>query len=713
MYIHILYWNILYFIDFHIIIIFHCVFHPGFFPALYFGFVPVIPRYCGIHPPFCTWNKTESLVYFSNFNRMKKGCIIFFLAFTLALNAQKFPGGDLFYTVPFPVQVNNAIRAEWWHEYMDLPQHTAFFQSLLDLADSGRITAYSPEFPFAKALSAEEVQKILHKADTVYSDYAYLYTDADYFLVTHEITANNIVSVSFHEEWQYDSIAKTLRKNVKGIVLNARENENDPPQGAPLFYIRFDGKGISSGPAVMNPPAVILLTYDLHSRRQDEALFAGDSTMRMKLQAGAGMIIHSSINAKKNVFYDTLYPYNKPIDKKIIKSRLPGFQSANTMRFMEDWYVDLGKMTFTKNVHGIVLEKENESEQALGEGGERNKTVSFSRLAFLPLNGYVPSAFVPQQVIIPGFIYRENFFTNPIVRSDQTVFSDSAALMKMCTGICNLAENKKIRPYYYAAGSFYSGDKIKYTSAEIDSLFAHVHDKNLPAGLFDPDFYGETPFCYQKTGGLGFKESWVYDPQKNTFEKKVQSLSYLSTQLVNVQEANFMMPLFYLDLPPVTDTAKIMRPEFLVAKNIHAPVMIDHAWETDEEERRYNPQVFKNESAMDPSLRYHFVQQVIDNALAGKITVYDGTKPGLQLTSSQLQVKINSLKDSSFIKTDLSSDYLLFQEIIFVEDWYFNPATGEFYKKVNEIIFVNSDNFVDPYRIDFEKQDPVFAIKLN
>ena len=78
----------------------------------------------------------------------------------------------------------------------------------------------------------------------------------------------------------------------------------------------------------------------------------------------------------------------------------------------------------------------------------------------------------------------------------------------------------------------------------------------------------------------------------------------------------------------------------------------------------------------------------------------------------QLQTKIDSLKDSSFVQMDLPTDYLAFQEIIFVEDWYFNPATGEFYKKVNEIIFVNSDNFIDPYRIDFEKQDRVFSIKL-
>jgi hypothetical protein len=32
---------------------------------------------------------------------------------------------------------------------------------------------------------------------------------------------------------------------------------------------------------------------------------------------------------------------------------------------------------------------------------------------------------------------------------------------------------------------------------------------------------------------------------------------------------------------------------------------------------------------------------------------------------------------------------------------------------VNEIIFVNSDNSTDPFRIDFEKQDRVFAVKLK
>jgi hypothetical protein len=435
--------------------------------------------------------------------------------------------------------------------------------------------------------------------------------------------------------------------------------------------------------------------------------------MQMKNQAEAKMIARSMPNGKKLVFYDTIYPYNKPVDKKIAKARLPEFQSANAIRFFEDWNVDLNKMTFTKTVHGIVLEKQKEYDVLMGDWGKA-KFVSFSRLSFLPLNGYVPAPIpISDQAVIPNFIYRENFFTNPLVSRDQTIFTDSAKLMTMCIGICNLVQTRKLSPYYFADGAFTGAQKIPFSIRDIDSTFSNVHENVSREVLFDYNTFYETPFYYPKTGGLGFNEKWIYNPAKNDFEKQIQSIAYLSTQYVGNQESNFMLPLFFIDPPPIKDTAAIMKPEFLVAKNIQSPVMIDHTREVDEDDRRYYPQAFKNESVIDPSVRYAFVQEIINHALSGQLIVYDGVKTETALTPIRLRTKIDSLKDSAFVPIDLPTDYLLFQEIVFVEDWYFNPGTGEFYKKVHEIIFVNSDNFVDPYRIDFEKQKRVFCVKLK
>jgi len=241
-----------------------------------------------------------------------------------------------------------------------------------------------------------------------------------------------------------------------------------------------------------------------------------------------------------------------------------------------------------------------------------------------------------------------------------------------------------------------------------------VHKADIPASDYTTATYYAIPFYYQTIAGLGFDENWVYNSTTQTFEKQIQSVTVTRVQWVGYRESYFNLPLFSVHPPATKDPAAIMKPEFLVAKNIQSPVMINHAREMKERDNyTYYPQVFMNEGVMESSVRYNFVQQVINDALLGKLTVYNGTKTETVLTPAQLSVKINSLKDSSFVPMDLPTDYLAFQEIIFVEDWYFNPATGEFYKKVNEIIFVSSDNSIDPYRIDFEKQDRVFVIKLK
>lgn len=640
-------------------------------------------------------------------------CVVGFLSclFAFALHAQKFPVKDFFYTVPINIQANNNEHIEWWHECMEAPRQAAFFQSLLDLVDSGRVAAYAPGFPYSKKMSREEIHLLLHKTDTIYPDYGYLMEGEGYYVEYHDITAQSVHAISFHEEWQYDGEAKTFLKNVKGIILHGRITDSDFPLGTPLFYIPFDGKGIKSGPAVSNS-AIHGFTYDFHTRdynhviRPADVLFPDDTTMQKKNQEETKKIISAMLAGKKIIFYDTLCPYTTPLSKKVAAKNLPLYQSANAIRFLEDWNVDLNKMTFTKTVHGIVLEKENEYKRK-GNGEFPDFTsISFTRLAFLPLNeGPLPMVF-PNPAVVNDFIYRETFFKNPLVYREQTVFTDSAKLMKLCIGICDLAESKKLKAY-----SAYGNQAL--TDSAVASLFSEVHKADIPARVYTIENYDAIPFYYPTIAGLGFNENWFYNSTTQTFEKQIQSVTLTRVQWVGYKESYFNLPLFSVRPPAIQDPAAIMKPEFLVARNIQSPVMIDHTRELATSDQPYYPQVFMNENVMESSVRFSFVQQVINAALAGKITAYDGEKRETVLTPEQLRAKIDSKKDSSFVQMDLPTDYLAFQEIVFVEDWYFNPATGAFYKKVNEIIFVNSDNSIDPYRIDFEKQDRVFAVKLK
>jgi len=300
-----------------------------------------------------------------------------------------------------------------------------------------------------------------------------------------------------------------------------------------------------------------------------------------------------------------------------------------------------------------------------------------------------------------------------LINDQQTIVTDSAKLMGLCIDLCNLSETHRLPSYAQADDPWKNTNRIRMSNGNLDTLFSDAHKNPPPPPLTYEDTYAWRTLVYPNIGGLGFYENWTYDPIKKTFSKQVHSVSLSSTQWIGYRESFFFVPAFCLDVPLVTDTAAIMKPEFLVAKNMESPVKFNTRWSTGAYEDNSSPVVFTNEGAMEMSVRYSFMQAMINDALAGKIPAYDGVHTDTQISPSQLQLKIDSLKDSAFVATDLASDYLLFSEIIFVEDWYFNPATGAFYKKVNSIIFVKANADYDPYNVDLDNDKRVFCIKMQ
>lgn len=649
---------------------------------------------------------------------MKNYFVFYFclVALSLPISAQHFSKNDFFYTVPLKLQDNFYSQGQWWHEYLDVPQRTDFLQSILDIVDSGKVTVCYPSFPYSEKMSIETVDSILHRTDTLYPGYGYWeydWLDTIPRVEHHDLSSKDIHSISFHEEWIYDSIGKTLIKNVKGIILNFDYDPAGMGWLGAKFYIPFDGKGSSANNSKVKE--ISGFTYDFHTSdfanfsRSSNELFTDDTCMQEKCNAEVKMLVRTCLAGKKLKLYDTLYPYCKIIDKKILAGRMPICKTATAIRFYEDWSVDLNKMTFIKTVHGVVLEKQNEIPDPDGT------RVSFSPYVFVPLNGFVPSPQTfPNQVVVPNFIYREYFFVSlNSYYGQRTVFTDSLGLSKMCVSICDLAESQKLPAFEYDFLAFNGEGRKYYSKHYLDSLFNKAHAAVLNPELSKPENnFWEIPFFYQNVDGLGFRENWTFCSSTQKFEKKIYSVTLIADQLVGWKEAIIPIPLFCVDLPQIKDTLSIMKPEFLIGKNIQSLVLINHILGF-RDEYGHDPHTLIDESAMEQSMRYNFIQQIISAGLQGKIKIYDGANTNLELTPIQLRTKIDSLKDSTFFSTDLPTDYLLFQEIIFVEDWYFNPATGEFYKKVNGLIFVNTQDDPSDFDINLNFQKRIFSIKLN
>jgi hypothetical protein len=116
---------------------------------------------------------------------------------------------------------------------------------------------------------------------------------------------------------------------------------------------------------------------------------------------------------------------------------------------------------------------------------------------------------------------------------------------------------------------------------------------------------------------------------------------------------------------------------------------------------------------MYPSQRHRLIRQVLEPALAGKLTVYDGADTVKALAPAALKAKIDALKDSAFVKGDINTDYTLFNELIFDEDWYYDAVTQQFYKKVNAITFVHRKPDTDSEKGPVRNAVAVFTVKMR
>lgn len=646
--------------------------------------------------------------------------------------------GEFLYTVPIKKQEATVkAQTEWWHEYLEYPVNIKLLKPLLDKARRGEITVCKPEYPYKELMTKAELSAIMHPLDSFLVLYE---TDTGlpievYQRMKTDMSHEKIISITFHEEWFYNAESFTLNKKVKGILLHAVEDYNDYETAATaLFYIPFrtDAKS-NAGWQVKG------ITYDLNLDAVpfDARIYKSTVTLTdaaaLSDEKKSAMSIVNSMKAyakqKKAQVYDTLYPYNRLLGKDELLKRQNLIASANNIRFFEDWSLDPAAMCFEKNVRGIVLTKQELKLFPVTETDSMHYGY-YSRCAYFPMNQSAPYTVpVNGNFTLDSFQTTQSFGANVPQGMDHLIpNADTAKLKKLAIVISDRVEKGKIPAYAsWMNTNEYAGpwstERKPMSSLALQPVFERydtVQAENPETGDLKTSVL-VTHINYDDYHGFSFYESWSFDPVKNTFVKSVKSMSLMQFKYSYYGDLRGIAPAFEIDPVPVTDPASIMQPEYLVQRGLFSSCRIDycdvHGYE-DYSGWNIGPSIMEfSGTYLDniyPSQRYLFVQQVLNRIYAGQLQAYAPGTAGEKLSAEQLRAKIAGLSDSLHVRGDLGTDYALFNALTFEEDWYYNPETNQFYKKVRSITFETAapDTIDDNYN-HIHHQAPVFTIRLN
>lgn len=125
---------------------------------------------------------------------------------------------------------------DWWVQNIEGQQRETFLKTIISKTTQSEVKAYDD---FGKTLTAEQLQNIIHRVDTVWinSDTA----DSEPVAVEHAFNINDISALSFIEEWQLADNAQ-IEKRIIGYapLISVFDADGDFRGFKPLFWLYFD-----------------------------------------------------------------------------------------------------------------------------------------------------------------------------------------------------------------------------------------------------------------------------------------------------------------------------------------------------------------------------------------------------------------------------------------------------------------------------------------
>jgi hypothetical protein len=639
--------------------------------------------------------------------------------------------GEVVYAVPLQKEVpTEQLQKDWHYEYINPFANDSLFTPLFQLVRDKQIDVRVPVYPFTEKMNRDSALNALSIPYTAFVE------NFETFNIdtVHGIDfkrPEHVVAVVFHEEWFYDAVSLALEKRVKGMIPIIdyglySDDESYSQRIKPAFYIPFAEGDIKSPDFALEnitytfrPDSVRLMDFPLENKLILRQSYKYPETASLNQKLISSLKEQSKVNT--NMIYSGNYPHAIVTEKKKRTALLTQIDSADQIRFRESWSCDLKNFVFSKTVHGVFLSKdmgtyENEYSQVFSKGS--------SVLAYIPTNREQVS-FLPA-----GKVHVENYYSNasavPSPDANYPMFSvkDSAAIIELAVSIGERARAGAM-PVYNSFQQWEFNDpldsrRLKLTAAELYDMYVdtqYVYVENPQDGEFNEQAV-VFDMGHGSYSGLGFFESWSYEPATGKLDKFVKSLGlYVFNDLGWDDHVPAKSWLFYDN--PDAPIDSVFQSKFLVVRNAETPCLINYCEHIVEENDVSVPVAqygLTYDENIQNELRFQMVQQVLDLVQAGKLTAWTADANPKPFTVPQFRAMIDTTAKQGSFHPNRGCEYYLFNEIRFVEDWYYNPQTGQFYKHVNAITFAHKYYDFNDHLLYGDRrpvQPGLFTIKVN
>ena len=208
---------------------------------------------------------------------------------------------------------------------------------------------------------------------------------------------------------------------------------------------------------------------------------------------------------------------------------------------------------------------------------------------------------------------------------------------------------------------------------------------------------------------LGFNtyESWSYDGKTNKFRKSVIGIVplYYDETKELFSGTSMFIPL------TAADEKEIVNDSYLLVKDVCYERMINRQDFESDGMLYYGAPTIYNNIAIEK--RFGLMQSLLNSALARKARVFNSIT-GEKIKPKYLPVLIEHFNSANKMVSDLPTAYMYINCLRFTEDWYYNPAKRQLYKKVRSIALLNrTDSYSDDMSVSTMEKKELFTIKFK
>ncbi|HEX7414994.1 MAG TPA: hypothetical protein VF411_13200 [Bacteroidia bacterium] len=439
---------------------------------------------------------------------------------------------------------------------------------------NGKLTAYSPIFPYDKELSKADIKAIMERKDTVMQPNRMFTYETDTIISKDRLAENQVTSLRFYESWYYDSTQTVLYKKVHGVML-LRDiiGKSEYEWGSKeLFYIPLNetkpskkNKKDKPTPPPAEPPAQISYSTYLDSVPYFQQT-KGIDTIRYTSLMDA--VISGAQEYYKFTVGDAWYRSSilpdmrelRPLTSQEIKDRLNPIpdtvdaisfdQEGNEVQvkilppqihiqgkdirctsFIEDWAFDADKLHFSKTVRGIFPSIIKFTDYGAFKG--------FAPLFYIPfapdfMYDVLGKPLTPpteqdyNTILKPENSLGENILYYAPINTDDSYNDDGTEVSAEPSWNENLDYSKKEAIVKKLIDLTLKGKIIPYspnTSKQMSIAdFKKIMMKQIGIDTMEQPIYA--PMKYYDVTALGFEEAWYANLDKLLFYKSVKKLYF-------------------------------------------------------------------------------------------------------------------------------------------------------------------------------------------